>query len=59
MHNDNCVCAHTHSYKYTETQDNNMFLPKDSVFLLKQVFKKYGKRLDNKKINNSKISHFA
>ena len=36
-----------------------MFLPKDSVFLLKQVFKKYGKRLDNKKINNSKISHFA
>lgn len=59
MHNDNCVCAHTHSYTYTETQDNNMFLPKDSVFLLKQVFKKYGKRLDNKKINNSKISHFA
>ena len=36
-----------------------MYLPKDSVFLLKQVFKKYSKRLDNKKINNSKFSHFA
>lgn len=61
MQNDNCarMRARKHTHTHTHKQFisyNNIYISKDYVFLLKQISKRYGNRLD-KKINNSKIFH--
>lgn len=62
----NCMHTHVHSH----TQKNTIILYyiniiyyiyifKDCVLFLKQIFKKDDNRLDKKKINNNKIFHFT